>query len=292
MLQLLLAVCLSLLLQPSAPASPEPPAPASPSSLARFSPEAQSQITAAAAKFRVDADTDTWYDASALIRLLELRERPSSDAREVAAHGADGSVVYKTVPLLYDGRRGRMICDVEEVAKLVQPTADGYSRCDMVLVCERIVSPDLAIARVFVSTAFRNDLSWSPKPDPNPYPTGDHVLQSLSVAVRNHTFRIDGDAMSIKLYREVEPTKDYSRTLRTLEPCPPEKVRPALRVPTPEELADAILTGRARLTEWTWERKQVSSLERGARGPDGKFTRPAFKWVWTPKDITPIPGED
>ena len=207
----------------------------------------------------ITAELPLWYDAVGKTQLSE-----EAAIKKVAFEGGEGCVVtedrYVASTLLEGGA-----AIVEHWKDNAQAIAE-YQR-----VCNEIAQAERKGHNVHLSAPLRRPPEYV-------------EAEPFQVVLKGHDFKFDGDKAERLELREVEPYSHFGRTFRAFVECKPEDLRPQTRSVDAEELANAVLTGKARLTEWQTLRRAEPSKEKD---------EPARIWyVWIAKDATPRPVAD
>lgn len=256
--------------------------------LAQFGEADQARIATAAKDFVVD-NQGVFWDLQVENRKSELLARGEKQERILEAYGIGETAVWKSVPLWHAAAAGRTLQDPEIIESIKKSALPGFTPTDDLLVCVSILPGGEAMAE-----------RWEYSPG-NKDAARPNYRRERNVIVRGHTFSKAGDELRPQAVKLLPSMKMGDASYKVLEIPDQSQVQAAFRPVTPEQLAAAILRGSAKLTQWSWERKNVPDSERGPkrRGEisDGWSLRsskipdkdrlPSYRFIWRARDVTP-----
>lgn len=253
--------------------------------LDRFAKEDRDAIKVAAPAF-VRGTSGLFWDRQVESQRADPKKRP--DAEQLALGLKSGGC--QTVPLWYSAtteeRLSRQV-DIDAVSKLESGTAGCIVSQDR-YVCERVLGEAGAIVELWKdnSAAEKRWLDNAPNPAVRPgqsppktrypKPPPPFVATGQKFLLVGATLGVGGGLNKPRIRRLDSRVVD-GQQMDVIELCPPPTVTSLVAPVTAEELAAAILDGKAKLTKWRWQRKE--SVAKGT--PD--------RFEWIARDVTPKP---
>lgn len=251
-------------------------------SMSKFSAAGRAQISKAASNFVVGED-GVWWD-----RQIEARKESADKPTDAELDAMSDTCAC--APLWFSAATGQALRTPEDVraVSVEVMTQEGCSGSKDRFVCTHILGNGRFVVRRWKdnSAAQKAHLdaitSWQKRrmtgaKDLTRRPSGpvpDAWLETHELIIlTGHRFRAVDEAVDAPVVMEKGTEAWNGAIFRLIEVCPAPETKARVRTVTPEELAEAILGGSARLTDWRY-----------VRGADDIIT-------WRSRDVTPTPTE-
>lgn len=252
-----------------------------PTALERFSQKDQQKIRDAAPDFVVAGGR--FWDRSVDRRQREARAKKGLSEREAQALGISEIDPCGTVPRWFAATDGQSLSSDLEIVRATAKSGSALRPNDKQFVCEEVLPEGLAVAysiEMRPRSSANRPLSPGQSIPMKPTRIGPYLLE-------NHGLKKTGDAVRPEFVLDTGRTINYmGQTLAILRIPGSDELGTDILPVSAEQLAQAIVDGQVKLTEWRWDRKTVQEKPTSAN-PKGR-ERAVITWI--PKDVTPKPA--
>ncbi len=258
-----------------------------PSALERFDERDWSRLEAASRDFVMVKGT--LWDRSVERRQDEAKGRKGISEREAEALGVGGVDPCQTVPLWYDAVSRTQLDRQDEIDRACMAD-ESLVKNEVEFECLEILPDGHGIAqKTWIQDEPISKSNRARKVGDPPIPTRPVRKYGDTVALLNHSLKKTGDRESPSFVKRTDKVVNHAgKTIEVLEIPSVRDLDAAVQPVSLEQLAQAILDGKAKLTDWRWDRKTERDKPTAAF-PKGR-ERTVITWI--PKDVTPKPARD
>jgi hypothetical protein len=245
-----------------------------PTALERFSEKDQQKIRDAAPDFVIAGGK--FWDRSVDRRQREAKSKKGISEREAQALGISKTDPCDAVPRWHDAVGGMSLTTDREILTVTRKNSAKFEQYVGSYECKYIMQDGVA----YVVRA-EHTPGYGPK-------TREEVLPS-PVFLKGHSLKKTGDHQQISfLVNTGEVRQSATGTWPVYRIASLSELDQDVQPVDPELLAQAIIDGKARFTEWRWDRKtETLPVTMSRPKPVEKITI-----TWISKDITPKPLPD